>query len=430
MTYRLFWVILLFTGACSLFKKADQPVVVDRPSDKPTRTDTAAVVTPADTATPVVDTQPETKPPRKDTLQVAIMLPFSVDKTFMDDFDMEMRTTRYRPLIATELYEGMLLALEALESETLHLRVEVFDTKNNVGEIRYILAQRRMKDMDLIIGPLFPKNLDIVSEFSRDNQIPLISPYASIITIASPNPYYLNLMPTVWSHIQNIAAYLTDNHALDNILLIHSNSENDKKMADDLLTAMTNLAPYENVSPAIKLEASSNGFFDSAKLSPDRTNWVVATSYNEVFLNNLLRQLDQYGQSNTIRLVGMPGWLDNFESLRFDYLNNLQLHITEGLAADTTLPTWKTMDARYRERFGFAPSQQVITGFEAAYTGIQLVWQELHPAPVKTTTFQGVTNGVQYIPFYTPISAEEPMFRVNDRVQWYRYKDYLLEPLR
>jgi hypothetical protein len=190
------------------------------------------------------------------------------------------------------------------------------------------------------------------------------------------------------------------------------------------------LAPYENVEPAVMLEAHANGVFDSTRLVGDRTNWIVATSYNEVFLNNLLRQLDYHSQQFPIRLIGLPGWLDNFESLRFDYLNNLQLHISKGLVADTSLATWKTVNQQYRDRFGFAPSQQVITGFESLYTGVQMVTQNLQPGPVANALFQGITSGVRYVPYYTTQSGKEPMFKVNDQVQWFRYKDFVLEPLR
>lgn len=414
--------------SCELFKQITQPredpPVVERDTvpDKE-----EVVVLPEDTVTisPDIDTTR--------TYHVAVLLPFSLDQTFIDSFDHQKRTTRYQPLIATELYEGMVLALEDLDRLGVSVKVSVIDTKNDLSEINYWLTMQDVANVDMIIGPLFPQNLASISSYAQKAGIWLVSPYSGYVALQEDNPWYLNPVPNLWAHQKTMADFLWQKDTARQLFIIHSASANDRHLGRQMMDHLKAMAPFTEVPPATLIEAPANGQYDSTLLSMKDTNWVILTSYNEVFINNVVRLLNRHTKKRPIRLMGMPGWLDQFESLRLDYLNNLSLHITKGLVMDTSSAQYDSVVQRYRNRFGFAPSANTLLGYEVMYTQVSLlIQQKLPPSLFNPVIVKGISSGVQYVAqTYSPENPSPPVIRwfVNGQVKVFKYDQYRLKPV-
>lgn len=424
LTYYLLLTLIVVVQGCFLFRPAADDKVVEE-KDQPV--DTPAVV--------VIDTLIDTPDkPVLDTSQsydIAILLPFSIDQAFIDSFDLERRTTKYRPQIALEMYEGMLLALQDLDTLGIDLTVHVHDTKNRLSEIEFLLAIRDMAAADMIIGPLFPQNLQKVAELTRDKDIWLVSPFASYVQLDQVHDHFLNFNPTLWAHQRAMADFLAQQDSMGQVLIVHSSNAADQQHARQLLAHLEAFSPFSEVPPGLLLEAKANGTYDSTHLSKDRPNWVVLTSYNEVFINNALRTLGDQVKRYPIRLMGMPGWLENFESLRLDYLHELTYHQTEGLVMDTNSALFRAIDSRYRTAYGFRPSAHTLRGYELLYTHVMLLVQDQLPPDLFAPPLQQrLSSGVQYIgqtrtsdqPGYDEIE-----YFVNGRVKVFRYKNWQLE---
>jgi len=79
--------------------------------------------------------------------------------------------------------------------------------------------------MDLIIGPVNFWNLEIVSEFARENEIPLVSPFASGREIVNYNPWVFQLTPTYEIEFSAWADYLSDYYDRT-MILVHNGDSN------------------------------------------------------------------------------------------------------------------------------------------------------------------------------------------------------------
>jgi len=151
---------------------------------------------------------------QKEVYSVAILLPF-----FMDELDYEDCKDQF----VIELYQGIKLALEVLKKQGIAIRLFTFDTKKDPVVTAALLAQKEMKHMDLIIGPLYPDTIPLVAEFSKRYKINFVNPISTNSAIIKGNPFAFLFQPMLETYAQK-AAELTLRH-------IHEHSLEDPVVA-------------------------------------------------------------------------------------------------------------------------------------------------------------------------------------------------------
>ncbi len=77
-----------------------------------------------------------------------------------------------------EFYSGALLALDKLKEEGVSVNLSVYDIPNQ-SAISRVVQNPKLKESDLIIGPGLGNELFQISQFSKENQIPLIFPISN-----------------------------------------------------------------------------------------------------------------------------------------------------------------------------------------------------------------------------------------------------------
>ena len=107
---------------------------------------------------------------------IAIMLPFRLNRVTFDSIAETKDQIKRDPYLNTSLdfYSGVLVALDSLKKLGVNLKVDVYDTKNQISEVQRIINSNNFEGVDAVIGPLMPNNFDkAASDLSRLN-IPLI----------------------------------------------------------------------------------------------------------------------------------------------------------------------------------------------------------------------------------------------------------------
>ncbi|MEQ9231886.1 MAG: hypothetical protein RIF46_14480 [Cyclobacteriaceae bacterium] len=138
---------------------------------------------------------------KKDAYSVAVMLPFL--------FDDLSRTDRImRNELVMDIYQGMLLAQEFLAEKEVDLTLYPFDTQRDSLQTEILLRNKSLKKMDLIVGPLFAKPLEIVNRFSAENKIPIVNPISSNPMVLGDNPYSVLWRPTYETMALKTADYM------------------------------------------------------------------------------------------------------------------------------------------------------------------------------------------------------------------------------
>ncbi len=112
------------------------------------------------------------------TKHIAVMLPFRLNRV---DFDSEVDTEhsiKKDPYLNASLdfHSGVLFAIDSLKKLGVSLKVDVYDTKREEGEVSSIIENHDFEDVDAVIGPLTSLNFEKASSALRKYHIPVISP--------------------------------------------------------------------------------------------------------------------------------------------------------------------------------------------------------------------------------------------------------------
>jgi LysM repeat protein len=90
-------------------------------------------------------------------------------------------------------YEGALLAIDSLKKQGVIINLRVFDTEQKESRVRQLIATDRLRDADLIIGPVYPNEQKEVAEYAMRNQIPMVSPLSATDEITRSNPWFFQV---------------------------------------------------------------------------------------------------------------------------------------------------------------------------------------------------------------------------------------------
>lgn len=110
--------------------------------------------------------------PHRDTLNIALLLPLSVNGRTMQPF--------------VEFYQGVLLGVESLRDNGRNVVLNLYNTERNATRVNNIISQPSYKKCQLVIGPVYENLLDIVVRDAELRSVPVVSPLATITKSDSP----------------------------------------------------------------------------------------------------------------------------------------------------------------------------------------------------------------------------------------------------
>jgi len=112
------------------------------------------------------------------TKHIAVMLPFRLNRVdFQSKEDTKKSITKDAYLnVSLDFHSGVLLAIDSLKTLGVSLRVDVYDTKNEVSEVSKIINENDFEMVDAVIGPLTPNTFEKAASELRRYNVPVVSP--------------------------------------------------------------------------------------------------------------------------------------------------------------------------------------------------------------------------------------------------------------
>lgn len=304
------------------------------------------------------------------TKHIAIMLPFRLNRVTFDSIADTKRQIEKDPYLNTSLdfHSGALMALDSLKKLGISLKVNVYDTKNQISEVSHILNTNNFDDIDAVIGPLMPKNLDKVASVLRSSNIPVVSPITKDVQL------YDNVFQSRPSDelLKNkTIAFVKANTEGNNILIV-SDSKN---------TAVSNMLKREfNYAKQVYSRKNQDGEEANyvlvediqERLKPGK-NIVFLETQNEGFASNVTSILNSLIQEENIEeeeeeieilltTTKNNKAFENDEVSNYN-LSNLQFHfatIAKPYDEDENIAFVK----QYEKSYGVTPNKMAVRGFD------------------------------------------------------------------
>ena len=309
-------------------------------------------------------------------LMIPLMLEENSRRTYIDssDYDNQGRK-KYRIVrrpdewifprseVFIEFYEGALLAVDALREKGLDIDLQVFDTMNDSLRVERYLETGRLRDADLIVGPIYPDNLEIVARYARRYRIPVVSPLASqnpeVLRI---NPYLFKIQPST-NVVQDALAEEISNYYDHNLVFVHTDTiwsaDLSMEFKDKIYRRLRLKVPFNDISFKEVFFASRSSYNDTINiidhaLTGDKPNLIILASDDEAVMSEVIVSVHALLRNYDIKLIGYPDvrWLDNLDPM---YFYELGIMLFTPNWVDYDRADIRTFLKKYRDLFKMEP---------------------------------------------------------------------------
>ena len=269
-----------------------------------------------------------------------------------------------------DFVQGAEIALDSLPLPNGNVIATVFDSKASLNNIPWLINNRKLDSLDLIIGSV--KDIDFLdlAKFAKKKNIPFISATYPNDGGIVENPFLVIVNPTLRAHCETIYSYLLQSHGTDKIFLCRKKGSQEDKIADYFkLINGTDGKPLLNIQ-TLNFEDDFSKLVNN--LDSNRKTIIIGGSLNETFTTGLVNEVYQLKNSYPIEIIGMPNW-DAFSFLKKSTLKDLPVYYTTAFINNKANAFTKEIVQVYAKKFKGVPSDMAYKGFESVYIFARLV---------------------------------------------------------
>lgn len=370
---------------------------------------------------------------RTRVFNVALMLPLYLNEVDsmqkLGSHKLLAKKQDFKAFRYLEFYEGAQIAADSLRKLGMKLNFQVYDVNDNDVETALILQDPALRKTDLIISLLFSRSFALVSNFSKENGIPLVNATSKRRQIVYENPYVFKLSPNPDAMYNRVADFVGENLTNSNTIIVRNNpyqltseynllnellkqkikpkaaipnaqiiERTDRYMKgmkpDYLATLQSKLVkqddafllknainqPYDTtwvnnpVRTVLYSSDSLRGIMKQASLLRD--NVVIAMGSSEVFAIELFTKLNFVRDSLNIKVIGLPDW-QNYYNLDVDYSQAFKLRVSSENFVDYNSPAAKRFEYQFKKTFNKVPELDAYSylGYDATFYFLQALFR-------------------------------------------------------
>jgi LysM repeat protein len=295
--------------------------------------------------------------PEKNSYNIALLLPFYLDKGD--------GSTSFVSTLATEFYMGAKLAIDSLEEIGMVAKVFVYDSRNDTITVKNILAKPEFKQMDIVFGPLFPENMNIVANWCKVNKVRLVCPAVANSSLLKNNPFVYNAIPSDATLAKGLAEFTLKNNSQDQIIIIKSNNDKDAVMYDSFRTTFL-MSPVIGNRPKL-IEATLENYASFMKKG-SKVILVFPTNEKTLalkFMNSLSIAAQKF-DADRIAVYGTKEWV-NFDDIKPFYKNKFNFHFASPNDLNYKYPSTESLHRKFRYLYNSDMTKMAVQGFDVLF---------------------------------------------------------------
>lgn len=274
-------------------------------------------------------------------------------------------------LWALHFYSGAQMAMDELRSQSgtrSTYYVDVKDTQAEPGRTQSLTQSPSFNAAQVVIGPYVKGNVSTMANAVKGKETVLVSPFSAGAGISNQNPNYVQVNPTLNTHLRGILDHAMKSQNSDRIVLVTDGSDAQKgrltTLQEDwkLLNNNAKIAPLEELTVDIN---NADATF-AEYLTGNRTVFIVPVYENESFVANFLRKLysetrEDFGKN--VAVYGLPQWVD-FTRINFDYYEGTNVHVSSSVHIDLLDPAVRSFRREFYDRFATLPRDEAYVGYD------------------------------------------------------------------
>ena len=300
---------------------------------------------------------------KKDSLNIAVLLPFYSSKndsllSFLSDSEQAKEDIYKDSYMALQYLEGLIIATDSLSKTGMNINLFVYDTENDSTKVQQIIKDSRLKDIDLIIGPVFTRNLRNVTRiYGKDKKKKIISPLSRNSSILKDGGNIFQIIPPFSIQIDKISSYISKRYKKEKILILAQKKEE------------VHAKHYKNYFRN-KKRKSKTCLFDGlntitrdtlCKFLSDHKYVVLIPSADRSFVSKVIPVLGTIDTNMTI--FGLHNW-QSYENLDISTLMKLNVHFPDPYFFDYQKKENQRFNALFSQEFNTLPNKYAQIAFK------------------------------------------------------------------
>ena len=329
--------------------------------------------------------------------RVAVLLPFMFDGLDNDYF---IKKNNF----IMDLYSGILFGHMNYDSINSMIDIIPFDTRRDPKTVKKIIQEGSLDNIDLIIGPLYGKPIEIIKQFCLENKVLMINPLSSNNKIIDDNKYSLLFKPSIKTVAEKASEFSINRFNVNkNTIIFYENNLQDSLIAkiykdnlekngfniiysksvskDDSRLILDSLAnTYEeilsdslydtlkNISGILIKDGRGIGKLDTAYkyiekfyIKEDSIGHVFVSSKNSLFASNIISAVDI--RNDTISVLGFDDWL-KFNVITINQFQDLDISMLSPSFFNSLDEDYKFIEEYFINNFRRKLSNNFIVGVE------------------------------------------------------------------
>ena len=334
---------------------------------------------------------------KKLNFKIAVLLPFMFEglenNTFIKKNDFIM-----------DLYTGINYGFKNNDSISANIEILSFDTKRNPDTIKKLIDEGSLDNVDLIIGPLYSKPIEIVKQFCLEKKVLMINPLSSNNKIIDDNNYSFLFKPSINTIAKQTADYSINNFSKNkNVLIFYENNYQDSLIAslykqkldssnfniiysksvsfEDSRLILDSLAStYEYILSDSLFDTLSNVpkivikegrgidkldttymYTEKFFIEDDSIGHIFVSSKNSLFASNAISALDI--RNDTIPIIGYTEWLD-YNVISVDQFQNLDVRMIGTTFFEKENESFKKLNNFFMSDYNRKISNNFLVGYD------------------------------------------------------------------
>lgn len=356
----------------------------------------------------------------KKNTRVGLFTSLYLDSAFDASGQYKLQNSFPRMAISSlEFYEGAVMAIDSINHSGPKVSMEVFDIQSKTGSIQYLLNNKSIDSLDIIIAQLSGSDYLELAQIAKEKNIPMVSATYPNDGGIRESPMVFIANPKINSHIQVIHNQLFKKWPDANVIWFKRSGSADDKIESqfrDLNAASLYKNKFKSaaLNPEFKIE-DMVPFLDTTK-----TNVLIAGSLDDKFVLQFAKAISAYPKKGIIQVIGMPGW-DGMKEIQGKNYAGIPIYFTTSF----NIPSghqWATqVEEKVKSITGVKPSISLIKGFELTYYFVNILskYGEIKPDIPEAKPFK-VLNDFDFRPVkWAPMSAT-PDYYENKRIYFIR----------
>ena len=290
--------------------------------------------------------------------KIALLLPFykNLNDTLVASFEDKEEAEQIvlgKSKMALEFMQGIDLALDSVSRIGMKINVHVLDTRNDSAKVVEIIKSKVLDTMDLIIGPIYSRNMDLVSKkYGSDKNKILVSPLSKSSEFLKNHTSTYQINTPFKNQSKILSDFIEEKFNSQNIIICYDEAEKGLAlyMERKLDKSKNNILKMNMIYTHI--DSIRDQFLD--------TQIVILPSNNRAFVSRMLGTLG--GIDSVFTVFGLSN-IKNYDHLDIENLMHLDTHFPDPYYFNPNSRRDSLFLYGFEEKFQSTPSRFSYVGY-------------------------------------------------------------------